>query len=273
VKHVFVETNWVVAYAAPAHLRLPAALTLAEKAERGELRLYIPSACFTEARYPIRTKFHRRTPADSLRKYLAWATSEGAVDPEDCAIVRRVLDRYEAAVLTELDNLDVRLRSLKANPGIEVFTLRDEILVRAVELSIQNMDLKPFDQAILAAVLVRAEELRAIRELTTCLFASWTGTSSPGTRTGVSSNPLPVFTILRCLGFRRLRHGRPASSTGVSKVIRNGFEGLRNTLWSPSDDRYSKADVSPPAANNSCGGDQHQNYLDLVPVLPRHSQS
>jgi len=31
---------------------------------------------------------------------------------------------------------------------------------RAVELSLQNLDLKPFDQAILAAVLVRAHELR-----------------------------------------------------------------------------------------------------------------
>jgi hypothetical protein len=51
-------------------------------------------------------------PADSVRKYLAWATTEGTVDAEDCGTVRRVLDRYEAAVLTELDNLDVRLRLL-----------------------------------------------------------------------------------------------------------------------------------------------------------------
>jgi hypothetical protein len=160
VKHVFVETNWVVAYAAPAHLQLPAALTLAQRAEAGELRLYIPSACLTEARYPIRTKFHPRTPADSLRKYLAWATTDGTVNAEDCGTVRRVLDRYEAAVLTELDNLDVRLRLLQNHPGVEVFPLRDEMLVRAVELSTQNMDLKPFDQSILAAVLVRAEALR-----------------------------------------------------------------------------------------------------------------
>src|SRR5437667_413829 len=51
MKHVFVETNWVVAYAAPAHLQLPAALSLAERAAAGELRLYIPSVCLTEARY------------------------------------------------------------------------------------------------------------------------------------------------------------------------------------------------------------------------------
>ena len=70
MEHVFVETNWVVAYSAPAHLQLPAALTLAQRAEAGELRLHIPSVCLTEARYPIRTKFHPRLPADSLRKYL-----------------------------------------------------------------------------------------------------------------------------------------------------------------------------------------------------------
>jgi hypothetical protein len=34
------------------------------------------------------------------------------------------------------------------------------MLVRAVELSIENPDLEPFDQAILAAVLVRARALR-----------------------------------------------------------------------------------------------------------------
>jgi hypothetical protein len=160
VKHVFVETNWVVAYAAPAHLRLPAALTLAQRAEARELRLYIPSVCLTEARYPIRTKFHPRTPADSLRKYLAWATTEGTVDAEDCARARRVLDQYENAVLTELDNLDLRLGSLRNHPGVEIFPLSDEMLVRAVDLSTLSMDLKPFDQAILAAILVRAEALR-----------------------------------------------------------------------------------------------------------------
>ena len=43
----------------------------------------------------------------------------------------------------------------------EVFPLSEEMLRRAVDLSTQNLDLKPFDQAILAAVLVRGEALRA----------------------------------------------------------------------------------------------------------------
>jgi hypothetical protein len=189
VKHVFVETNWVVAYAAPAHLQLPAALTLAQRAEAGELRLYIPSACLTEARYPIRTKYHPRLPADSLRKYLAWATTEGTVDIDDCETVRRVLDRYEAAVLTELDNLDVRLRSLQSHPGVEVFPLGDEMLVRAVELSTQNIDLKPFDQSILAAVLVRAETLRG-QGADDVSFCELDGDLQPWDKNGRSKQPL-----------------------------------------------------------------------------------
>jgi hypothetical protein len=189
VKHVFVETNWVVAYAAPAHLQLPTALTLAQRAEIGELRLYIPSVCLTEARYPIRTKFHPRMPADSLRKYLAWATSEGTVDAEDCGTVRRMLDRYESAVLTELDNLDERLRLLLNHPGVEVFPLRDEMLVRAVELSTQNMDLKPFDQSILAALLVRAEALRD-QGGDDVSFCELDGDLQPWDRNGRSKQPL-----------------------------------------------------------------------------------
>jgi hypothetical protein len=34
------------------------------------------------------------------------------------------------------------------------------MLARTIELSTVNLDLKPFDQAILAAVLVKAEQLR-----------------------------------------------------------------------------------------------------------------
>jgi hypothetical protein len=34
--HVFVETNWAVAYAAPAHMQVPAAAQLIEKARSGK---------------------------------------------------------------------------------------------------------------------------------------------------------------------------------------------------------------------------------------------
>jgi hypothetical protein len=57
VQHVFVETNWLVGYAAPAHQKVYAAVDLLKKANRGEVRLYLPSICLSECRRPIREKF------------------------------------------------------------------------------------------------------------------------------------------------------------------------------------------------------------------------
>jgi hypothetical protein len=82
------------------------------------------------------------------------------LNAEDSETVRRLLDKYETTVGAELDHLAERLALLRNHPGIEVFPLSEEMLVRAVELSIENLDLEPFDQAILAAVLVRARALR-----------------------------------------------------------------------------------------------------------------
>jgi hypothetical protein len=192
MKHVFVETNWVVEYGAPAHLRPSTALTLAQRAVAGDLRLYIPSVCLTEARHPIRKKFNPRPPANSVRSYLAWASTEGTLNAEDSATIRRILDGYEATVLAELDRLDERIAFLRSHPGIEVFPLSDEMLVRAVELSIQNLDLEPFDQAILAAVLVRAQALRDLGA-DDISFCELNGHLRPWDKNGRSKQPLTAL--------------------------------------------------------------------------------
>src|SRR5208283_4640235 len=142
MKHVFVETNWVVEYAAPAHLRGPAALMLAQRAQAGELRIYIPSVCLSEARHPIRKNSNPRSAAKAVRSYLAWAKSEGTLTTEDCETVRRVLGRYENAVLAELEGIENRIGLLRDHPGIEVFPLDDQMLVRAIDLSTENLDLR-----------------------------------------------------------------------------------------------------------------------------------
>src|SRR5437870_1161230 len=81
MKHVFVETNWVVASSAPVHERMPAALELVERAQQGEIRLHLPSICLGEARYPIRSKYQPRTSADAIRKFLAWTALHPRVWP------------------------------------------------------------------------------------------------------------------------------------------------------------------------------------------------
>jgi hypothetical protein len=135
MKHVFVETNWVVDCAKPAYLRVPLALALAERAQAGELLLHVPAVCFTEARNPIRTKYQPRTTAKTLREYLLWAGRARRATSEEILAVRQVLDQYEAEVSTELGNLDATLEALRMQPGLDVFALNDRMLERAVDLS------------------------------------------------------------------------------------------------------------------------------------------
>jgi hypothetical protein len=63
------------------------------------------------------------------------------------------------------------------------------MLARALELATQNLDLKPFDQAILAAVLVRAEELRDQGEQDIS-FCELDGDLQPWNKDGHSKQPL-----------------------------------------------------------------------------------
>jgi predicted nucleic acid-binding protein len=189
MRNVFVETNWVVACASPKHLRLPAALELAEMAQHGEIRLYLPSICISEAQHPIRSKYQPRAAADSIRKYLAWAMVEQHWDRNEVEIVRRTLDRYESGVAAELDQLKGTLDEFRNRPGIEVFPLDEQMLQRSVELSSQQVNLKPYYQAILAALLVRAEQLRAAGELELC-FCELDGDLQPWDKNGRPKQPL-----------------------------------------------------------------------------------
>jgi hypothetical protein len=104
-------------------------------------------------------------------------------------VVSVALDQFEAFVLSELDDLDRRLQSLTQHPGIEVFALTERMLARVVELASLNLELKPFDQAILAAVLVRAEQLRdeGADEIASCELDS---DLQPWDKNGEAKQPL-----------------------------------------------------------------------------------
>ena len=61
MRHVFVETNWVFAYAAPAHHKRLDAVELLARARANEVRIHLPAPCLTEARPPIMRKCHHET--------------------------------------------------------------------------------------------------------------------------------------------------------------------------------------------------------------------
>jgi hypothetical protein len=80
------------------------------------------------------------------------------LDPKVVEDTRSVLDQFEQLVKQDLDNLETRLEGLKTERGLHVYPLTTEMLERSISLTTE-IDLKPFDNAILAAVLVRAHEL------------------------------------------------------------------------------------------------------------------
>jgi len=168
--NVFVETNWVFGFAAPAHHKKPGAVELLDRARRGELRLYLPSFCLTEVRNPLRTKCQPRNEADAIRDFLKLRRNSSALTAEDMDATNRVLNRFESSVISELALLPQILASLRTELSIEAFAMNDSMLSMAVDLASIDLPLQPFDQCVLAAVLVRARELwdAGERELCFC---------------------------------------------------------------------------------------------------------
>ncbi|MBK7926272.1 MAG: hypothetical protein IPJ98_01920 [Bryobacterales bacterium] len=81
------------------------------------------------------------------------------------------------------------MTAIVRHSGIEVFALSEAMLAKAVELSTINLDLKPFDQAILAAVLVRAEQLRDLG-VDDVVFCELDGDLQPWDKNGRAKQPL-----------------------------------------------------------------------------------
>lgn len=168
MRHVFVETNWVFAYAAPGHHKRLDAVDLLSRARANELRIHLPAPCLTEARSAIMRKCQPRNEADAIRRFLQRAKAERTVSPDQDGTAREVLDRFEQQVRGELGQLDEVLKSIRTEPGVEIFALNERMLDRAIALAEMDLSLKPFDQAILAAILGHVEELRGQGETDMC---------------------------------------------------------------------------------------------------------
>jgi predicted nucleic acid-binding protein len=187
--HVFVETNWVVDYAAPAHRQTPAARGLLERARRGDLRLHLPSLCLVEARKVIVRRFQPRGEADAIRHFVRWATTVSRLTIPDRDIVMRTLAMFESRVQGELGNLDQTLAALRSEAGLEIFPLNDDQLRLAIEIGFAT-DLDPFDQSVLAAVLGRSDEIRAIDATAELAFCELDGDLQPWDKHGRSRKDL-----------------------------------------------------------------------------------
>ncbi|MBD2633775.1 hypothetical protein H6G52_00235 [Limnothrix sp. FACHB-881] len=160
---VFVETNWVVDVIAPAHLQSLKSVQLLEQANAGCFDLYLPAICLIEARETVLRRFAPRSRSDDFRKFVKWARNQGRITVEDAGAAFRVFDQFDGLVTHQLAETPERLANLAENPGLTIFSLSEAMLKRQVEIgAIDGLFLKPYDLAVLAAILVQAEHLRSV---------------------------------------------------------------------------------------------------------------
>lgn len=79
---------------------------------------------------------------------------------EDAAAAFRVFDQFDGLVANELTKVSERLDDLANHPALKIFPLSEPMLERQVSLGAMDLSLKPYDLAVLAAILVKGEELR-----------------------------------------------------------------------------------------------------------------
>ncbi len=156
---VLVETNWVVDVTAPAHLQSPQAIQLLQQADAGEFQLLVPAICLAEARETVPRRFRPRSRSEDFRKFVRWARDEGRIRLEDAEAAFRVFDQFDKLVANELKKVPERLDMLTTHPGLSIFPLSEPMLDRQIAVGAMELSLKPYDLAVLAAVLVKSEEL------------------------------------------------------------------------------------------------------------------
>ena len=159
MRHVFLETNWLVAVARPAHDRLPAACDLLNLAKDKQIRIYVPACCIREAKNTIRSKSQPKE-ADRLRKYVRWAVEQKVLDQETAEAAGKMLLSFEGRITSELAHLNDTLCDITSAVGVEVVPLSDAMLEKTLELHFKEIDLSEFDRAVLAAVLIKGRDLR-----------------------------------------------------------------------------------------------------------------
>lgn len=154
------ETNWVVDVVAPAHLQSAQAQQLLHRAKAGELMIFVPAICLVEARETVPRRFASRSRSADLRKFVKWARNQEQLSAEEAKTAFRVFEQFDCLVNRELTQVSERLDELAKHSGMNIFSLSESMLERQVVIGSMGLSLKPYDLAILAAILVKAEELR-----------------------------------------------------------------------------------------------------------------
>ena len=128
IRHLFVETNWLHDYAAPAHHKVPAAVTLLERAQRGDFILHIPNLSFAEARQSIQMKCQ---PVDGpgIHRYIRWAHRNRELNDEGAERAHRLAESYVQDIRGELSAVPAILKKVSELSCVKMFAWMTRCLI------------------------------------------------------------------------------------------------------------------------------------------------
>lgn len=158
--HVFVETNFLVELLRP--FPGPAATLLYERAQKGEVALHVPWVAVAEARRTLVRKTDEDLGfTDQLVKFAVAQLRAGKLARDDKKVIDKLAEdakRQRSQTLAVLNaSIDDAVRNMRLIPPTE------QVVSKVLALHAIK-ELKPWDELVLGAVLVRAAELRAAGE-------------------------------------------------------------------------------------------------------------
>ena len=151
MKHVFLETNWIVGVLAPAWFHDASASALLRRHFEGEIKIHVPVVAIHEARTVLpKFKPNRVRELDGLSNWIIQEKPALSSDLESLkGSGRSVLQTFEA-------KWRQLLRDLCESLGGSIFPYREAAMEMQLELDKVHVQLKPFDQAILCSVVSEA---------------------------------------------------------------------------------------------------------------------
>jgi predicted nucleic acid-binding protein len=159
-RHVFVETNWVVDYVAPLISKSPGASELLERSRRGEFVLHVPAISLSEAQKVVRERMPRTDLLGNVRAFVRGKRECRDIDESTANAIFESLSQFQQHADRERVEAPKRIAALLRESALDVFHLDEEMLVRSTRLAAETgLKLESFDNAILAAILVRGATL------------------------------------------------------------------------------------------------------------------
>lgn len=187
MKHVFVETNWLVEIVGPPHKQKKSAVELLARAQAGDIELLIPSVCIQEARNVLNGKVKKgvRGVAREFNEFLKWARINGAVREELISAGFSLVSVFESRVANYIEkDAEKSLEAIRFTPGVKVFPLDEQIISRMLEISVSPFfNLQPMDQAVFASVLAAGKKLYSVSGQTS-LFCEMDSDLQPWDKNG-----------------------------------------------------------------------------------------